>query len=818
MASTFMRFAVLGQDLHYAACLLSRQQRFTLLVVITMALGIGAPATLFSVTYGVLVKPLPWPEADRVVLLRETRGGNPPRFGSFTNTAYYAWRDHASTIEDLGAWSQTTVTLSGAGDPDRIRITEATASLFRVLGVRPMIGSLFGDTDEIDRPAVVILSESLWRQRFGADPNAAGRIVRLDGAPYTIVGVLPDDLAFPDRRTRAWLPLRVHPVQGNSLSLFNAVAKVRPGVTTAQAAAEGTSRGRFVADTGMTTTAIFGGNGPVSFPGGGLRDALTADVRQPLTVLLAATVLLLFTATANVAGLHLARAAARRREMAIRAALGAGVARVVRQLVAESLLLGVIGGGAGLLLTWVLHGFLSLLPADFPRVNDVALDGAVVVFVFIVSAGAGTVFGLVPVFHVKRLNLVTPLNEDSTAPIGSGRVTRAGRTRAAIMAGQIAVACVLLVGASLLGRSFVSLLNADRGYNPSGILTARVSLPASLYTADRRYAVVRGILDRLMPMRAATHVAFTSELPVTPGGSTSAFSIRRPAGVVTVQASPRLVSAGALTALGMRMLEGRDFNNMDTEGAPPVAIVNHAFARRYLDDAALGAKLPMGVGYLDPQSEASVVGVVDDVRYVAATSSTLPEVYYSYRQLNGQLPVPSVTFVVRTAADPRALADDLRTAIREADDTLVPEAIATMEDRVLAGLTRPRLYMILLGGFASFALIIAAVGLFAVLSQTVVQRSREIAVRTALGARPLDIFRLVAVQGLGIAAAGLSTGIAAAALLARSMSSFLYGVTPHDRPTYVFVPLLLLAVAMMACLGPARRAMKVDAVKVLRSS
>ncbi len=806
-------------DLHYAARLLIRQPRFTVLAIVTMALGIAATTVLFSVTYGVLVKPLPWPGGDRVVVLKETRGGNPPRFGSFTNAAYLAWQDHASTIEELAAWSQATVTLSGTGDPDRIRIVQNTANLFRALGVRPIAGALFDAKDETDKTSVVVLSEDLWRQRFGGDPTAIGRIVRLDGAPHTIVGVIPDAVAFPDRRTRAWVPYRVHPVEGNYLSLFSAVAKLTPGATPAQAAAEATARGAFVADSGMTTMAIFGSNGPASISALPLKDAMTADVRRPLTVLLAAVMLLLVAAAANVGGLQLARATSRRREMAIRAALGAAHSRVVRQIVAESLLLGLVGGAAGLLLASLLHQLLPhVLPADFPRMGDVALDAMVVSIVLIVSIGTGLVFSLLPIFHLRRLDLATPLTEGGSAPIGAGTATRVGRTRSAIMAGQVAIACVLLVGALLLGRSFLSLVHADRGYDPAGILTARISLPGSVYTPERRYAMVRGIIDRVTAMTHARQVAFTSELPVTAGGSTAAFTVKSANGVITAQASPRLVSAGAFAALGMRIVDGRGFTEQDAEDAPPVAIVNRTFARQYLGEAAVGATVPMGVGYQDATAQATVVGVVDDVRYVTSTASTMPELFYSYRQFNRQLPVPSVTFLIRTSGDPRALTTSLRTAIREADETLAPDAIATMEDRILTGLARPRLYLILFGGFAAVALVVVCVGLFAVLSQTVAQRSREMAVRAALGARPSDLLGLVAWQGLGITAAGLIGGVAAAAVLAQSMASFLYGVTPHDRLTYVLVPLVIMAIAMIACIGPAWRAMRTDPVKVLRST
>jgi putative ABC transport system permease protein len=386
-----------------------------------------------------------------------------------------------------------------------------------------------------------------------------------------------------------------------------------------------------------------------------------------------------------------------------------------------------------------------------------------------------------------------------------------------MMVGRVAIACVLLVGALLLARSFLSLLNADRGYDPSGILTARVSLPGSVYSPERRYGMVRAILERSTMMTGATHAAFTSELPVAAGGSTAAFTLKSTNGVITAQASPRLVSAGAFAALGMRIAQGRGFTEVDDERAPPVAVVNQAFARRYLGNAAIGATLPMGVGYQDPTVQATIIGVVDDIRYITSTTVSMPELYYSYRQFNRRLPVPSVTFLVRTSGDPRALTTDLRTAIREADGALVPDAIATMADRILTGLARPRLYLILFGGFAAIALIVVCVGLFAVLSQTVAQRSREIAVRAALGARPLDILGLVARQGLAITTMGLVVGIAAAAALAQSMASFLYGVTPHDRLTYALVSLLILGVAAIACLGPSLRAIRVDPVRVLRN-
>ena len=374
-------------DFRFAFRLLWRESRHTLSVCLTMALAIGATTLLFAVTYGVLMKPLPWPNASRLVLLNETRGGNPPRFGAFSNAAFHAWRDSPRTVEGLAAWSQRSATLTGSGDPERIRVVAASASLFQALGVTLLIGSPFTEADETAaRGPVVVLSEHLWRQRFSADPGVLGRAVQLDGQAHTVVGVLADAAAFPDRTIRAWLPFRVPPVAGNSLSMFNAIAAVRSDSTPSQAAAEGTSRGRDVPDTAMTTTAIFGSNGAVGVTATPMQAAVTADVRRPLMVLLAAVGLLLLAATANVASLQLARATTRRREMAIRAALGAAGGRAMRQLLVESLMLGLTGGAAGLLLASLLHRSLpSLLPADFPRATDLAFDSRVVAFALLAS-------------------------------------------------------------------------------------------------------------------------------------------------------------------------------------------------------------------------------------------------------------------------------------------------------------------------------------------------------------------------------------------------------------------------------------------------
>jgi predicted permease len=811
------------QDLRYAARLARRQPRHALLTIGMTALGIGATTALFSVAYGVLWKPLPWPHADRVVVLKETRGGNPPRFGAFSNAAYLAWREQPATIDDIAAWSQRVVTLSGATVPERIRVTAATASLFRVLGVRPLIGNLFEERDESS--PVILLSESLWRQRFGGDADAIGKLVQLDGRPHTIVGVLPDSMSYPDRQARAVVPFAVPPASANMLFVFSAIATLRPGTGAAQAAAEGTARGRFAADTGMTTQAVFGSNGPIEITTEPMTGAMTADVRLPLIVLLAAVGLLLATATANVASLQLARATTRGREMAIRAALGAGSPRVARHLLAESLLLGITGGFVGVALTMALQRSLpSLLPADFPRVDDLGVNAAVIGFALILTAGTSIAFGLLPALNIRKSNLVEALSGEGTAPSSAGIHARTTRTRMVIMTAQVAIACVLLVGASLLGRSFIALLNADRGFDAGGVLSARLTMPDSLYPSqERRYALVDGILNQLRALPGVTEASFTSELPLTRGGSTAAFTLKSPAvpgGVMTAQASPRIVGPRYFATLQMRAVAGRTFSDADTESAERAVVVNQSFARRYLGDSWIGSKLPVaGYATKGDNVTATVVGVLEDVRYVSAQDqASQPEMFYSYRQMEGRLPVQTITLLVRTSGDPAAITSRLQSAIREADDRLVADVILPLEQRLLTTLARPRLYSVLLASFAGFALLTATIGLFGLLSYSVSQRSRELALRAALGANRQRILLLMLRQGLTLTVVGLAAGMLASIWLTGLLSTQLYGVASHDPFTFICVPVLLLAIGALACLLPAWRAATIDPVRILRGA
>lgn len=799
---------------------MTRVSRASILIVLTMALGIGATTALFSVTYGVLLKPLPWDSADRLVLLKERRGGHAPRFGSFSNAAYLAWRDQPSTNADIAAWTPRTATLSGDGDPERIRAANVTASLFGVINAHPMAGSFFTDRDETS--PVVVIAESLWRTRFNASAGAIGRGIQLDGETYTIVGVLPDSSGYPDRLTRAWLPFHVPPTAGNQLAMFEAIARMRPGVTPAQAAAEGVSRGRHAANTGMTTMAIFGGEGPVEVAATPLMDATTGDVRRPLIVLLAAVGLLLVISATNVASLQLARATARRREFAIRASLGASNARILRQLIIENLRLALIGAAAGVMLAWwLVRSAPSILPTDFPRIAELRLDVPAVAFAIGFAMMTAVLSGLWLAVRMRRLDVRSALIEDGNAPVGVGTRTSAARARLAIVTGQVAIACLLLVGALLLGRSFVSLLHADRGYDPARILTARLSTPSAQFTPARRSDVLGDIAERLAKLPGVDAAAFSTELPLTPGGSTSAFTMPARDGsgaMVQVQASPRIVSYGFFRTLGLRVLVGRPLLDSDTASSEPVVVVNETFRRRYLGDEAVGAKLPMALWGQNQTGDATIVGVVDDVKYIGASTTSLAEIYFSHRQLKVGVRPTTSSLLVRSSGDPMALSRLVRDTVATVDRSLVPESIVTLEQRLLSGsLARPRLYAVLIVSFAAIALLITGVGLFSVLSYAVSQRTRELGVRAALGATRANLVGLVLRQAGVVAVVGIAIGLGASLWLARFAASLLYGVTPTDVTTYAVVPLVIIGVVAVACLFPARRAAKLDPLKALKS-
>jgi putative ABC transport system permease protein len=819
--------ASLVQDARYAVRLLRREPGFTAIAILTMALGIGATTTLFSVAYGVLLKPLPWPNADRLVRVTETRGGRIGRVrGTVMNGTYLAWADHPATIDGLAGWTRRTQTMTvGGGEPRRVPINAITPSTFPLLEARPLLGRLFAEGEGVrGAPGVALLSYGLWREQFGGRPEAVGSELRLDDQSYTIVGVMPRDFAFPDREARLWTAWVVPAVAGPQGLLtgviFSSLARLHDGVTPEQAAVEATARARGAPDASLVATALFGAKGPIDVVVTPARDALTADVKPAIVVLLVAVALLLATATANVASLQLARAATRRHELAIRAAIGAGAARLTRQLLVESAMLGTAGGAAGLVLAIGLHRLLpSVLPADFPRLDDVAVDGRVLLFAVVVSLAASVVCGLMPALGARRVDLAESLG-DGGSHSRSSAGARTARARTLIMAGQVGVACVLLVGASLLGRSFVALMNADRGYDPSNLLTARLSLPAA-YSMERRIQLLEALIGRLRGVAGVREAAYGNALPLFTAGGFRAFKMRPPsdpAVEIEVNTIERVVSPGYFSALGLRVTSGRALSEADTMSAPQAIVVNRSFAAKYLGATAVGAMVP-NLGMCRGNGDRwQVVGVVDDMKQGAVTETPQPELFLPFRQIACTNAVPDPILVARTTGDPLPYAAILRAIVRQEAPALALDSVMTMDDRVMTSLARPRTYALLLAGFAVFALAITGVGLFGVLSYSVAQRTREIGVRTALGAQAGDIVRMIFRQGLAIAGVGVFLGLATSAAAARSLSTFLFGVTPFDAASFLAVPFILAMVAVVACLVPARRAARVDPLQALRAN
>ena len=819
------------QDLRQATRLLWREPGYAAIAVLAIALGIGATTTLSSVTYGVLLKPLPWPAPDRLVRLEERRGGRSGRIPwTITNGTYHAWRDNAATLESLGGWMSLPATFSDGGEPERVRLGRLTPSMFAVLDARALAGRVFDDTDAVARQAdKVILSHGFWQRRFGGAPDILGRSIRLDYLPYTVVGVMPAGFAFPDRETQAWVPAHITQVFRDdgatvSLQIFAALGRMRAGVTPEQVAAEGTARARSTRDPGAAALALFGSSEPAAITAMPAHEVLVAEVRPAIRVLLAAVLLLFATAVASVTTVQLARAAKRRREMTVRAALGAATVRLARHWLAESVVVGCCGGAAGIFGASVVLGALpALLPADFPRIGEIALDWRVALASLAATFGAIAICGLAPALQSRRIDLVRALADENRAPAGAGFRTPAARLRAAIMAGQIAVACILLIGAGLLGRSLQALIDIDRGYDPNHLLTARLTLPpASTYGSNA--AVLEAIAGRLRTLPGASHAAFGNALPLVSAGGMTGFDARLPRDpsiVTKAQTLHRTVEPAYFAAMGLRLRAGRLLSDADTATSQPVLVVNRSFAEQYLGDQPIGRRLPLS---LYRRAEWEIVGVVEDMKqggletagFVRTADAAQPEMFSSYRQF-AEMRAESVFFVTRTAGDPAALAPALRAIVREQAPALVVESVMTMEDRLMSSLSRPRAYALVLGVLAAFALTIAGIGLFGVLSYSVAQRSREIGVRTALGARTIDVVLLVLKSGTWITAAGLAAGLAGAALLVKSLSTILFGVKPFDPVTFVAVPVVLAIAAALACVAPARRAARVDPLTALRS-
>jgi putative ABC transport system permease protein len=816
-------------DLAFGLRLLRARPGYAAMTILTIALGVGAVTTLFSVAYGVLLRPLSWANGDGLVRVVESRGGRQGRIaGTMMNGSFLAWSESPQTIESIGSWTEGAVTLTGAGDATRLTVTNVSPSMFTVLRAQPLRGRVFlPDEGRDGKWPFVVLSAGLWEQRFGSREDIVGQTIMLEGGPRTVVGIMPRSFQFPTPATQAWLPMVVTEVDGpNGVKrgqIFRALARLKPGVTPSQAAAEATTRAQAGPDAGPVAMSLFGAKEPVQITVTDAQEAATAEVRPAIVILLLAAALLFITAIANVANMQLARATSRAREMTIRAALGAGTGRLARQLMIENAIIGLSGAAIGLLVSLTLHQVMpSLLPAGFPRADAIAIDGRVLAFTVVLSALTTLVAGLLPVMQVRRLDLVRAMSEGSLASAGAGR-GRVAMTRLVVAGSQVAVTSILVIGAALLTRSFIARVSADRGYDPTNVVTATVPFPGGRTFEWRQQARSR-ILERLRSQPGITHAAFSTGVPLMSAGGFLSFKFTSPLGgaEVEVESMRRLVTPDYFGALGVRLRAGRPIGDADTLGAPTAIVVNRSFVTRFLDNIpveravglSLGANAVRGTAYA---GGATIVGVVDDLRQDSVEGPPQPEMFIPIAQMTEASQQGSGSIVIiRTAGDPASYVEVLRSVAREIDPNIALDAVMTMDQRVGESLSRPRTYAVLLGGFAVFALVIAGAGLFGVLSQTVTLRSRELAVRTALGASRASVVA-VALKQMAIAMlAGLAIGVAASAGLSSNLAPFIYGVSARDGLSFGLAPIVLIVVGVIACVVPARRVARTDPAQVLR--
>jgi len=817
--------ASLGRDITHALRMLVRQPGPSAVGIVTIGLAIGAVAVMATLVWRVIYQPLPWPDPDRLVRIYESRRGGTPAFGQFgevmTNGSYLAWQAQPTTITGIAAWAPNERTLDGLGPAQRVRTASITPSLFGVLRVSPRLGRPLTDADTPAGAArVVMISEAFWHEHFASAPEAVGRAIRLDGEPFTVVGVMDGGFAFPDAKTAIWLPFHVPPTvtpgsENGSIKIFSAIARLAPGATIAQAAAEAEARANAAPKAGPVSIAIFGSDGPAVMKIVSALDDQIREVKPALLVLLAAVGLLLVASAGNVANVQLARALARRRELAIRSALGADRGRLARQLLVESAVVGAAGGLAGLALaTLTVTALPAWLPEDFPRITEIAMGWPSALVALALAVLAGAAAGVLPAWHARRAVTAAALAEDGQNAVGLGRRSYAARARTVVMAAQVAIATVLLAGSALLSLSFLELLDADRGFDTTQVLTAELPVPGDADGARRR-AVLDQVVARMSAVPGVSAAGYTSILPLSGSESIRAFQMRgRDGQNVVARTSFRIVSAGYMKALGMRARAGRLIGDADSAASRHVCVVNTAFARAYLDDSPLDAILPGG----DSEKDGfAVIGVVDNVR-TADTTPVGPEMFVAQAQWTNRNIGGDPVVAVRSIGSPIELAPILRSLVADVDSTLALGRVATMEERVVELLARPRLYSGLLTVFAGLALAIAAVGLFGVLSFSVAQRSRELAVRSALGASPGSLLQLVMRQALSVTAAGIAIGIAASVALVGALRQWLYGLTGTEPGIYAAIAALMLAIAAAACAAPARRAARQDPLVVLKGS
>jgi putative ABC transport system permease protein len=826
----------LRDDIRYAVRSLRRNPGFATAGLLTLALGIGATTAVFSAVYGVLLKPLPYPDSARLVRLSEEHAGATSSLPApmLSNLTFHAWRASTQTLDAFAAYRADQLTLALPDGPARVTGLAVTPSLFPLIGATPQLGRFFRDEEgATGNDAVIVLSHRLWRERFSDDPGIVGRTVMADGRPYVIVGVAREGFSFPDRDTLFWTPRAVRPPDANASAggrgqvvVVNAVARLRPGATPEQAAAEGTVAARSTIRP-MAATLLFGTGGPPVVHVRGVVNEMTARVRPALIVLAAAVVCVLLIACANVANMFLSRGVARQRELTVRAALGASRGRIARQLLTESLVLSSCGGLLGLWLAWALvQAMPALATRTFPRLDQIAIDARVIAFAVAATIGTALISGLLPALRGARFDLSDSLRGGDGASAGGFRGIHARRLRDTLLVVEAAFAVVLLVAATLLARSFIRLTNVDSGYTPTAVLGAQVFVPGADAEARREStnALVASLVDRSRAIPGVIAAGAGNMMPLGNATMIAGF----PAVWSSATPKPRvrsisyIVTPGYAEAVGLRLKAGRFFQETDLASGVRPWIVNEEFAHLYLPHNPVGMRFVVpasGPGTQPPIPERTneVVGIVGNVLKSGNDSKPQAEHYLLARTIDDARFSSQFQIVVRAAGNPSALAPQMRAAVRDLAPTAAVET-ETLANRFAESVGEPRFAMTILVTFATLALVLASIGLYGVLSYGVTQRKRELGVRAALGASRGSLVALVIREGLAVTALGLAVGLVAAAALTRLMQGVLFGVTPLDAASFVTAPLVLLPVAVAACLLPASRAARTDPAEALRAN